>query len=197
MTDAKDAAAVRIETPAGVSIADRLAGPGATRLELTLGLGASAVGLAVGLVTALSQPWLWWEQTLVVLIAADLAGGVVVNAQPASRLWWHRPGRRSVHHIRFAALHVHPFIFAILLDEWSWGLAIGLYVAVVVGAAAVALSPRRLQEAVGLGCAGMIIAGATSWGGAPSVLVWLVPLYVLKLVVSHPVAGIATGSGNR
>lgn len=73
---------------------DRFVGPGATAAELWLSLAAALAGVAAVAVHAF-QPTTTWslpQSLLAIILAFDLAGGVVTNATVSATHWYHRPG---------------------------------------------------------------------------------------------------------
>ncbi|QBD80329.1 hypothetical protein EPA93_31910 [Ktedonosporobacter rubrisoli] len=95
-TEKKKQARTNMQPRAGIGgVWDRLAGPGATAAEnwvnLTWVLLFTIAALAYPLLSHLK--WNFWQLLLVGLIAFDIAGGISVNASPAAKRWWNRPGQ--------------------------------------------------------------------------------------------------------
>ena len=166
---------------------DRLAGPGATRAENALNLAWTLLFTAGVIVYALSGPLEWTALQLMVVtvFALDLAGGASVNASPAARRWWHRAGQGAEEHFSFVALHVHPFILALLFANFSWSGAALIYGYLLVAALAVLAAPRDLQRPVAFIAYALALLLAFYVLSVPAGLEWFAPLYYLKLLVAH------------
>jgi hypothetical protein len=174
-----------------VSTRERLwqqaAGPGATRTEtrfnLTVATLAGVGALALVLLRAPHRPG--WAIALAVLLAVDVAGGVSVNASPAARAWWHRPGQGPRQLLLFTAAHLHPFVVAAAFHG-DLRAAATLYLGNLAAVAVIAAAPRPQQRPLALILAGLLITLSTSTGPPPPAgLEWFAPLLVLKLVAAH------------
>ena len=97
---------------------DRFMGPGATRAELALELGFAVLGGAAMLIYALTSFPLWSiiQIGVAVLLAFDIAGGVVTNATSSAKRWYHRAGQGARQHLQFVALHIVHVIIVAWLD---------------------------------------------------------------------------------
>lgn len=169
-------------------LSDPLIGPDASTGELVLGWGAASAAAILQLVWALAAAqWSVLQIVVAVVFAFDIGGGVVVNATRSGRRWWHREGQGPRQQLIFFAAHVHPFVVALLWPEFAWWQAAALYVSMLAAVAVVMASPARLKRPVayGLGSAGIVL-GVTALIG-PQGLVWLPPLYFVKLVMAHAV----------
>ncbi len=88
-------------------------GPDASRAE-----NAGAIGLAV--VGAIVPPLLASERSGAVgrlalgVLGADLWGGAWATNAPSCVRWYERNGQGLAQHLRFAAVHLHPFVIACL-----------------------------------------------------------------------------------
>ena len=122
---------------------------------------------------------------VVAVFALDLAGGVSVNASPTARRWWHRPGQGAKEHFSFVALHVHPFVLALLFANFSWSSAALLYGFLVVAAFVVLAAPRDLQRPVAFIAYALALLLVFYVLSVPTGLEWFAPLYYLKLLVAH------------
>ena len=159
-------------------------GPDATNAELALAWGAAAgAGLAQGVYGA-SLGWSGLQLAVAVIFAADVGGGVVVNATRSGSLYWSRPERGS--RAAFYAVHLHPFGVALLWPELGWTVAAGLYAAVMACAAIVTATPTSLKRPVAalLTAVGLVLAPLAA---LPEGLGWLPGLLLLKLIVGHAV----------
>lgn len=170
---------------------DKFIGPGATGseqwLQLIAGLGLAAV---LGLLLYLRRDTLDWTaaQTLVAaLLAVDLIGGVITNATAAAKRWYHRPGQEGLRaHLPFVALHgLHLLLVAALFRGMDWGFWAVLYVYLLGSALVILRMPLYLQRptAMALFC-GAFLLGTYVFAPTPG-LEWFVPLFYLKLLVSH------------
>ncbi|SDQ63362.1 hypothetical protein [Natronobacterium texcoconense] len=166
---------------------DRLVGPGATRAENWLVVGYSVL-FCSGLVLYVHLVPLEWnalQQLVAVLIAFDVAGGIVANTTESGRRWWHRPSQTRGDHVRFVAYHVHPFVLALLFGGFTLleaGLVYGVLIASTV---TVLAAPNELRRPVAmvLFSAGLIVA--LYLVSPPHGLEWFVPFLFLKLIPGH------------
>lgn len=171
------------------AIGDKLLGPGYTRAELVLTLftGLGCAIAALGLVLRGEHDFSWWQLALIITVAFDLGGGIPANATGCAKRWWFRPGRGFWSHFRFNAAHLHPFLFAFVFDQISWGYAAFVWGTIVAGTLAVLLTPKYLQRPLSLSVvAGAIVLQMLSWT-PPTAFAWLAPLLWLKLISSHAV----------
>ena len=170
-------------------ISDPLIGPEATAAEYALGWGAAFAAAIAQLVWALlAGRWSVPQTIVAATFAFDIGGGVVVNATRSGRRWWHRDGISRVRKMGFFAFHVHPFVIAWIWPEFSLAQAAGLYASTLASAFAVALwTPVYLKRPVAFGLAAIVIILGVTILRAPAGLVWLPPLYCLKLVAAHAV----------
>jgi hypothetical protein len=171
----------------GSALSNRLLGPGASRGEVGLALGAAATA-AVALPALAWRAGVEWSALrwgVAALLAADLVGGVVVNASSPARRYYFRAGRTTRHHLGFVALHtVHVVVFAWLFAGGSWLVALALSGLLLGGAVLIRSSPVHLRRPVAL--LGVLIPLAALSGGsiAPG-MEWFVPVLLLKLFVSY------------
>ncbi len=166
---------------------DQFIGPGATRAEVLLQL-AAAVAAPLALLIYARAVGIGWSpvQTIVALLLAfDLAGGVVTNATSSAKRWYHRAGQGFWQHLLFIAVHVHPFVVAWLFRDGDWVFAVVLYGYLLAAAVIVLRVPLYLQRptALILFC-GALLLNSYVFPPTPG-LEWFVPLFYLKLLVSH------------
>jgi hypothetical protein len=166
---------------------DRLIGPGASQTEQALVI-LTALGAVTMLLVATPRElgWLPRQWIVAAILAADLAGGVVANATGAAKRWYHRPGQRFAQHMSFVAIHlVHPFLVAWLFRglDWTWfGAACGY---LLLGALIILRAPAHLQRAVSLLVyMGALLLALVVLTPTPG-LIWFLPVFYLKLQVSH------------
>lgn len=165
---------------------DRFMGPGMTAAELWLAWGVTLAAVtAVTLYAVLGSNWTWWQAAVVILMAGDLAGGVVVNAMSTAKRWYHRPGQRKWDHFKFVLVHLHPFVLALLFAEWDWLTALLVYSCLLLATAVILNIPLYLQRPTAVTLfAGVILLNLYLLPVIPG-LEWFVPIFFLKLLISH------------
>jgi hypothetical protein len=166
---------------------DRLIGPGATRNEIALEMSAAILaGLAAPAYAVWKDfDWNLFQLVIAGIFAFDMAGGIVTNATPAARRWYHRKGRAFWQHFAFVAAHV----FHIGVVTWLWGLDwmfFGVTVSWLLAAAVIILgSPCHLRLSIALLCYAVALLICLYGLGLPAGLEWFLPFLFLKLLVSH------------
>jgi hypothetical protein len=166
---------------------DRFIGPGATRGETLLTLGA-AFGAAIALVLyafAADLGWTGWQIALAALLALDLAGGVAANATLTTKRWYHRPGQGLRDHLGFIAAHIHPLIVGLVFGGGDWLYGLVGYGGLLVAALIILRTAPRLQLPIALLlylCA--VLIGLYALPDIPG-MAWFVPVFYLKLLVAH------------
>lgn len=167
---------------------DRFVGPGATAAELWLSLAAALAGGAAVAIYAF-QPATTWslpQALLAIFLAFDLAGGVVTNATASATRWYHRPGQGPRQWLSFTAVHaVHLFLVAWLFLNGNWGYFLGTFGLLMVAAATIAFSPLYLRRPVALAVYAVALVMAVTLFPSPTGLAWFLPVFYLKLLVSH------------
>ncbi len=167
---------------------DTFIGPGVTRAELTLELGVSLVAGLGMLLYAFLQPlgWNGWQIALAVLLAFDLAGGVVTNATSTAKRWYHRPGQRLRDHVIFIAVHgVHLALVAWAFRAGDWAWAVGWYAFLMFASLLILLIPLYLRRPVAFSMFGLGLLLALYLDTPVPGLEWFIPVFLLKLLVSH------------
>jgi hypothetical protein len=167
---------------------DKFIGPGATRAELMLQFGLPALAAIAAPLYASHVVWSWsWLQYAVCCILAfDTAGGIITNATSSAKRWYHRAGQGFKQHFGMVSLHLlHLLVVSwlYLAFDVRWFLVSGGYL--LVAAAVVLWVPQYLQRPVALivfGCALLISLYVLP---QPVGLEWFLPLFYLKLLVSH------------
>lgn len=167
---------------------DKFIGPGATNGELWLQLVIPLVAVVAAPIYAsrVVDNWSIVQYLVCIFFAFDIAGGVITNATATAKRWYHREGQEFPQHFAFVLVHlVHLLLvsWAFLALDWNWVLIAGGYL--LVAAAVILLVPLYLQRPIAL----------TSYIGAlllalyvlqqPVGLEWFLPLFYLKLLVSH------------
>jgi len=167
---------------------DRFVGPGATRWEFFLQLAVPTIACAGLTLHAASRGlgWSGWQLGVAAMLAFDLFGGVTTNATSTAKRWYHRTGQGFVHHMGFVLVHVaHLLLVAWLYLSLDW-----TFVAITAGyllaaSAVTCAAPLYLQRplAITAYAGGLVIA---AYGVAPIPgLEWFLPIFYLKLLVSH------------
>ncbi|ESA37401.1 membrane protein [Leptolyngbya sp. Heron Island J] len=167
---------------------DRLIGPGATRAELVLQLVPSvATAIAAPLYAlTLSLGLSPLQLSLIAILGFDLVGGVLTNATAAAKRWYHRPGQGWRQHLTFVGVH----LLHIGLVAWLFRGADGLFFAgvssyLLLAAGLILASPLYLQRPVALGLYSLaLLCDRYLFTPTPG-LEWFLPLFFLKLLVSH------------
>lgn len=163
-----------------------LIAPGATPGERLLGYGAGASGAVFATVVATHAALPTWGVVVLAAVAFDVFGGVVVNATLSGSRRFHRPGTPRWSALGFVTFHVHPFALALLLpDQMSWGTAAVTYSGIVLATVLVTVAPRSLCQPVAFALAAVLIAVTTSVLPVADVVSWVLPLLVVKLLLSH------------
>lgn len=167
---------------------DKFIGPGATRAELLLQIFVPSVAaIAAPLHSMVSgENWSWVQYLLCVILAFDMVGGVVTNATSSAKRWYHRCGQGFYQHFSFTSAHVlHLFLVAwLFLDkDWTWAIVAGAYL--LAAAALILKAPVYLQRPVALTLyIGGLVIGLWILATPPG-LEWFLPVFYLKLLVSH------------
>jgi len=179
---------------------DRLIGPGATPAELILQLMPS-VGAAITAplyASTLSIDWSPWQLGLIAILGFDLVGGVLTNATATAKRWYHRPGPGWRQHMGFVGVHlVHIGLVALLLRGGDGLFFAGVASYLLLAAGLILASPLYLQRPVALGLYGLALLGDRYLFIPTPVLEWFLPLFFLKLLVSHLLKETAYRPGDR
>lgn len=189
---AKHAMAIEWNTPApraGLAGAlDRFIGPGATRAELVLQFATPAIAAILAPLHAryIDVHWSTIQYALCALLAFDIAGGIITNATSSAKRWYHRPGQGFRQHFGMVLLHLaHLALVAwlFLALDVQWFLVAAGYL--LLASAVILRVPQYLQRPVALTAfaAGLLIAMYALQ--EPQGLAWFLPLFYLKLLVSH------------
>ncbi len=167
---------------------DRFVGPGATPAEMVLQLVPSVAAAIAAPLHALSLPidWTPWQLGAIAILGFDLVGGILTNATTAAKRWYHRPGQGWRQHMTFVFLHLFHIGLVALLFRGGDGLFFASVSSYLLLAAGVILaSPLYLQRPIALGLYGLaLLCGGYFLAPTPG-LEWFLPLFFLKLLVSH------------
>lgn len=167
---------------------DRFIGPGATRAEIVLQFAIPAIAAILALLHAryIGVHWSAIQYVLCALLAFDIAGGIITNATSSAKRWYHRAGQGFRQHFRTVLLHLaHPALVAwlFLAFDVPWFLAAAGYL--LLASVVVLRVPPYVQRPIAMiaFAVGLLIA---MYGlHQPAGLAWFLPLFYLKLLVSH------------
>lgn len=175
-------------------VTDWLVGPGATPAEVAVVFApATAAAVAVATAGLMHYGWSHGQAAFGGVLAFDVIGGAVANATTAAKRWFHRRGTTAATRYMFVAVHgAHvAAVAAVWRGDGGFPPAhvVGVYAALLAGAAAVVGVSRRLQRPVAVAAvAAATLAAATSDDGLvrlPRGMGWFVPTLALKLLVGH------------
>ncbi|MEL6554535.1 MAG: hypothetical protein AAFQ63_13855 [Cyanobacteria bacterium J06621_11] len=179
---------------------DRFIGPGATRAEIALQLVPSLLAAIAAPAYALSFPIAWtpWQLGLLALFGFDLVGGVLTNATNTAKRWYHRLGQGWRQHLSFVAIHLfHIGAVALVFRGGDWAFFGGASTYLLVAAGLILSVPLYLQRPVALGLYGLSLMGSFYLLTPTPGLEWFLPLFFLKLLVSHLLHETAYGPRDR
>ncbi|OYY70894.1 hypothetical protein [Sphingomonas sp. 28-63-12] len=166
-----------------------IVGPGATRADtgLTIAAMVLAVPLAASAIIAAGPVgWHWWQWLFVLLLASDLGGGMIANALPATKRWYHRDRAQEPRMLAFAALHLHlPVLALIVPGAMPLGAALLGYIWLLGGVTALLAVPHRQRLAVALAftALGTVLLGRLV--PIDSALGWMPLALYLKILAGH------------
>ncbi|MFN8373096.1 MAG: hypothetical protein U0694_09500 [Anaerolineae bacterium] len=167
---------------------DKFLGPGTTRAEFWLEIGA-AVAAAVALVLyALAKPldWSVWQFLVAALLTLDIVGGVVTNAASSAKRWYHRPQQGLRQHMTFIAVHALQLVLMVLFFRANdWGYFVIAYGYLLLSSLVILRLPLYLQRPAAMLalCGGFVL---NSYVLIPAAgLEWFLPVFYLKLLVCH------------
>ncbi|MEM8641535.1 MAG: hypothetical protein AAGG51_22370 [Cyanobacteria bacterium P01_G01_bin.54] len=167
---------------------DRLIGPGATTAELTLQFVPAVGGAIAAPLYAATLPMEWspLQLGLISILGFDLVGGVLTNATAATKRWYHRPGQDWQQHLAFVCIHLfHISLVALLFRGVDWFFFAGVSSYLLLAAGLILASPLYLQRPIALGLYGLALMGDRYLFAPTPGLEWFLPLFFLKLLVSH------------
>jgi hypothetical protein len=160
-------------------------GPDASRAE---NAGTIALAVAGAVFPPLLAPQRSGALDRLVLgvLGADLWGGAWANNTPSCVRWYERGGQGVAEHLRFAALHLHPFVIAWLNHNgchapwWVRGAAqYGYLVVATMAIARLRGAKRRIAGLIGT-AGGMAVGRALD--GRPGTA-WFASVYYVKLLL--------------
>ncbi|MGF1726843.1 hypothetical protein [Photobacterium nomapromontoriensis] len=167
---------------------DKFIGPGATKAELAIQIIIPIVALIVSVAYALTLPVDWGTAQYIIcaLLAADMAGGILTNATSTAKRWYHRNGQGFLDHYKFVVTHLCHLVLVswlFLSFDIPWILYSGGFL--LIASACILLSPIYLQRPISLAFYGLALIMSLYLLPSPVGLEWFLPLFYLKLLVSH------------
>ncbi|QGV81180.1 hypothetical protein [Streptomyces ficellus] len=159
--------------------------PRADRGERIVCYAGALAGTVFAVALALHAGYAALPLIVVAVVAFDLFGGTVVNATRSAKRRFHRPGRTARHHLTFVAVHVQPFVLALLVPGFGWAAAGVVYGVVLGGAAVVLAAPANLRRPVAFAASAMAITVTSTGADLPRELAWFAPVLVIKLLLAH------------
>jgi hypothetical protein len=167
---------------------DEFVGPEATAVDNTIALSLGALG-------AVTAP-----TPILRIGAADLWGGVWANNTRACARWYARPGQTDADYLKFAAMHIHPFVLAWAdrgqrrrVPGWLWASAHYGYLMASTVAIRRFGKRRRLLGAT-LTAGGIALDAAL---GPSRAARWFAPVFYSKLLLGHASAALWPDSALR
>lgn len=167
---------------------DRITGPEATVPELIVQFVPPVVAAITTPIYAfnLAVQWTPLQLGLIALMGFDLVGGVITNATSSAKRWFHRPGQAWQQQITFVSLHLtHIFLVALLLRRGDWAFFFGVSGYLLSASLLILGSPLYLQRPVAFGLYGFALFGDRYLYSPTVGLEWFLPLFFLKILVSH------------
>lgn len=130
--------------------------------------------------------WSTLAYVVAALLALDMVGGVATMATASGRRWFHRATLGAGAQVGFVALHLaHLVLVSWLFLDWDpfWVLASGGWL--LFAALAVVTAPVVLRRPLAM--LGYVVALILALFVLPQPegLEWFLPLFYLKLLVSH------------
>ncbi|MGF1876922.1 hypothetical protein L4D77_16525 [Photobacterium frigidiphilum] len=167
---------------------DKLIGPGATKAEKNLQLYIPFIAGFIMVAYAYYWQFGWgWAQYLIAgLLTVDIVGGIITNSTSSAKRWFHREGQGFKQHMGFISTHfvqLSLFSWAFLDSDMMWITLVGGYM--VVACVTILQTPLYLQRPVAITFYALSIVLATYSFEAPQGLDWFLPLFYLKLLISH------------
>lgn len=133
------------------------------------------------------------QYILFILLVVDMCGGVLTNSTHACKRWYHRPGRSTLQHLTFVAMHVlHILIVTVFFRASDFSFFVLASLLLMVSALVIVNSPLYLKNVVAT--LALLIAIFTDlyvWKPTPK-LEWFIPLLFLKICVAHLVPQMAS-----
>ncbi|MGK7922568.1 MAG: hypothetical protein AB4080_21435 [Trichodesmium sp.] len=167
---------------------DKFFGPGATPVEITLQL---VIPIFAGSVAAYygylgKFGWSLTQYLVCFVIGFDILGGIITNSTSSGKRWYHRAGQGFTEHMSFILLHfVQITTIAWLYMDFDllWAFTVGGYL--VVACTVILIMPLYIQRPVAVTLYSLAIVLSIYLLETPVGLEWFLPLFYLKLLVSH------------
>ena len=167
---------------------DRLIGPGATASEMAVQLLPSLAAAIAAPLYACTLPidWSPWQLLSISILGFDLVGGVLTNATAAAKRWYHRTVQGWQQHLAFISVHLFHIAWVAGLFRGNDGLFFaGVSSYLFLASGLIMAAPLYLQRPVALGLYGLALLGDRYCFVPTPGLEWFLPLFFLKLLVSH------------
>ncbi|MFI6871120.1 hypothetical protein [Nocardia sp. NPDC050406] len=164
------------------TLGDRLIAPGASRGEQLVCYLTATIGSLVAVTLAVRADLSALAIVVIAVVAFDLCGGAVVNATASAKRHFHREGRTARHHLLFVAIHLQPFLLALVVSEFPWYSAGAVYALALAGAVVVVSSPRFLQRPIAFAWVTLALLVPLD---VPAALAWMPPILFIKLLLAH------------
>jgi hypothetical protein len=172
---------------------DRVAGPGASRVENAGTLGLALLGGSLAPHLGSSRRSVPGQNGLadvaLRVLAVDLWGGAWCNNTPAAARWYHREGQGRSQHLAFAAAHLHPFVMAWLdrphtssRSRLVWAFSLYGYLQLATLLVARRHRPARRVAAVAATLGGVLL---DRFLGSSPRAPWFASVYYVKLLTGH------------
>lgn len=169
-------------------VLDRIVGPGATRAEWALNVMPAVLAAMLAPIYAwfMDVNWSTFAYGVAALLALDMVGGVVTTATASGRRWYHRASLGAAAQMGFVGLHLlHLLLVSWLFLGWDpfWVLAAGGWL--LFAALAIVSAPAYLRRPLAMLGYAVALMLALFVLPQPEGLEWFLPLFYLKLLVSH------------
>lgn len=167
---------------------DRFVGPGATKSELALQFAFSALAAVAALIYAAyaARHWSWLQYLICGVLTLDIAGGIITNSTSSAKRWYHRAGQGAKRHFGFVSVHLFHLLLVSCLYlgfDIFWVAVAGGYL--LLATALILSVPQYLQRPVGMAAYSGALLITIYVLAQPEGLEWFLPLFYLKLLVSH------------
>jgi hypothetical protein len=119
-------------------------------------------------------------------LAGDLWGGAWANNTRACTRWYERRGQTDRDHVKFAAVHMHPFVIAWMdhpqrARAWVWAAA--HYGHLLAATTLIRRQPRHRRVLGVVATAGGVALDRMV--GPSSAAPWFAPVFYVKLLIGH------------
>lgn len=167
---------------------DKFIGPGVTKGELVIQIIMPILAMFISVVYAATLPvdWSGGQYIVCAILAGDMVGGIITNATSTAKRWYHRNGQGFLEHYKFVVTHLCHLVLVswlFLSFDFLWLLYSGVFL--LIAAACILKSPVYLQRPISLTFYGIALILSLYVLVSPKGLEWFLPLFYLKLLVSH------------